>query len=103
KYLINYNWPGNIRELKNLIERLVLLATNGIISKNLLPLTITQPSIKKAFSNTLGQPLDKTVANLEISLISNALNTTNNNKTKAAKLLGLPVSTLRTKMDKYGL
>ncbi len=103
KYLINYNWPGNIRELKNLIERLVLLATNGIISKNLLPLTITQPSIKNAFSNNLGQSLDKTVANLEISLISNALNSTNNNKTKAAKLLGLPVSTLRTKMEKYGL
>ncbi|MCF6182677.1 sigma-54 dependent transcriptional regulator [Lutibacter sp.] len=103
KYLINYNWPGNIRELKNLIERLVLLATNGIISKDLLPLTITQPSIKNAFSNNLGQPLDKTVANLEISLISNALNVTNNNKTKAAKLLGLPISTLRTKMEKYGL
>lgn len=103
KSLINYSWPGNIRELKNLIERLVLLATNGIISKNLLPLTITQPSVKNAFSSNLDQPLDKTVANLEISLISNALNTTNNNKTKAAKLLGLPLSTLRTKMEKYGL
>lgn len=101
--LLHYYWPGNIRELKNLIERLVLLATNGVISKDLLPLTITQPSIKNAFSNTLGQPLDKTVANLEISLISDALNATNNNKTKAAKLLGLPVSTLRTKMDKYSL
>jgi len=101
--LINYSWPGNIRELKNLIERLVLLATNGVISKNILPLSITQPSIKNAFSTNLGQPLDKTVANLEISLISNALNLTNNNKTKAAKLLGLPVSTLRTKMDKYGI
>jgi len=101
--LINYSWPGNIRELKNLIERLVLLATNGIISKKLLPLSITQPSIKDVFSEALGQPLDKTVANLEISLISNALNSTDTNKTKAAKLLGLPISTLRSKMDKYGL
>jgi len=101
--LINYSWPGNVRELKNLMERLVLLATNGIITKNLLPLSLTQPSIKNVISNTLGQPLDKTVANLEISLISNALNSTNNNKSKAAKLLGIPVSTLRTKMDKYKL
>lgn len=101
--LVNYNWPGNIRELKNLMERLILLATNGKITKDLIPLSITQPSIKNAFSTNLGQPLDKTVANLEISLISNALNLTNNNKTKAAKLLSLPVSTLRTKMDKYGI
>jgi len=101
--LVNYSWPGNVRELKNLMERLVLLAINGEITKDLLPLSLTQPSIKNILSNTLGQPLDKTVANLEISLISNALNSTNNNKTKAAKLLGIPLSTLRTKMDKYKL
>jgi len=103
KYLENYNWPGNIRELKNLIERLVLLASEGVISKKILPLTITQPIIKNAFSGNMGQPLDKIVADIEISLISNALDKTNYNKSKAAKLLGLALSTLRTKIEKYGL
>jgi two-component system, NtrC family, response regulator len=101
--LVNYNWPGNVRELKNLMERLILLATNGEITKDLIPLSITQPQIKNLFSKSAKKSLEQTIADVEISLIKNALIKANNNKTKAAKALDLPPSTLRTKMDKYGI
>jgi two-component system, NtrC family, response regulator len=100
--LINYRWPGNVRELKNLIERLVLLATNGEITKNLIPLSITQPHFSNILKNPTSNSLEQTMSEVEISLIKNALSKTNN-KTRAAKFLNIPVSTLRTKMDKYGL
>ena len=101
--LVNYSWPGNVRELKNLMERLVLLATDGKITKDLIPLSITQPQIRNLFSKSAKKSLEQTIADVEISLIKNALIKANNNKTKAAKALDLPPSTLRTKMDKYGI
>jgi len=101
--LVNYSWPGNVRELKNLMERLILLATNGEITKELIPLSITQPQIKNLFAKSSKKSLEQTIADVETSLIKNALIKANNNKTKAAKALDLPPSTLRTKMDKYGI
>ena len=103
--LIHYDWPGNIRELKNLIERLVLLATDGVITKSLLPNSIfTQPlSITNIQTDGLKKPLAETISDVEITLIKNALSKAHNNKAKAAQILGIPPSTLRTKMDKYNL
>lgn len=103
KILVNYNWPGNIRELKNLMERLILLATDGEINTALIPLSIRQPLFSNSLTNLKGKSLEQTISDIEISLIKNALNQSNNNKTKAAEALGLPPSTLRTKMDKYGI
>jgi DNA-binding NtrC family response regulator len=99
--LVNYSWPGNVRELKNLIERLVLLAIDGKITKELLPLSITQPHFSTLLKNPTSASLDQTMAEVEISLIKNALLKANNNKTKAAEILKIPPSTLRTKIDKY--
>jgi two-component system, NtrC family, response regulator len=101
--LVNYSWSGNVRELKNLMERLVLLATNGEITKNLLPLSITQPHFSNILKNPTSNSLDQTMSDVEISLIKNALFRSNNNKTKAAELLNIPPSTLRTKMDKHNI
>jgi two-component system, NtrC family, response regulator len=101
--LVNYSWPGNVRELKNLIERLVLLATNNEITKNLLPLSITRPHFSNILKNPTSNSLDQTMSEVEISLIKNALIKANNNKTKAAELLSIPPSTLRTKMDKHDI
>jgi len=98
--LINYNWPGNVRELKNLMERLILLATNGKITTDLIPLSITQPHFSNILKTTTTNSLEQTMSEVEISLIKNALLRTKN-KTKAAEFLNIPVSTLRTKMDKY--
>jgi len=102
--LINYRWPGNVRELRNIVERLTLLgAADGIIDENKIPLEIRQPPSIDARSSVGVKPLDETVSELEIASIRYALDVCKNNKSKAAELLGLPPSTLRTKMDKYGI
>ena len=103
EFLVNYNWPGNIRELKNLMERLIILATDGNIHRELIPLGIAQPIVSDSSTNLNEKSLDQAVSDIEILLIKNALKNTNNNKTKAAESLGLPTSTLRTKMDKYNI
>jgi DNA-binding NtrC family response regulator len=101
--LVNYDWPGNVRELKNLMERLALLATDGEINKNSIPMSITNPQFKRELNNFSGKSLEKIVSNIEVSFIKNSLDKYNYNKTKVAKELGLPLSTLRSKMDKYNL
>lgn len=102
--LFNYNWPGNVRELRNIVERLALLgAFSGVIDESRIPLEIRQPPSIDARSNVGVKALDESVSELEIASIQYALKLCKNNKTKAAELLGLPASTLRTKMDKYGI
>jgi Nif-specific regulatory protein len=101
--LLNYNWPGNIRELKNIAERLALLAVDGVIDENKMPLEIRQPRYVDMYANIGSKSLDQTLNEIEIASIKSALDKSKNNKTKAAELLGLPVSTLRTKMEKHGI
>jgi DNA-binding NtrC family response regulator len=101
--LLNYHWPGNIRELKNISERLALLATDGIINEGKMPLEIRQPRYIDVYANVGSKSLEQTLNEIEIASIRSALEKCNNNKSKAAELLGLPVSTLRTKIDKHGI
>ncbi len=100
--LLNYDWPGNTRELKNLVERLVILSRNNIIDKSLIPSEITSPN----FANLpveMDKNLVELVRNVEITAIKNALEEASGNKNKAADILGIPISTLRSKMEKYDL
>ncbi|TQV88818.1 sigma-54-dependent transcriptional regulator [Aliikangiella coralliicola] len=90
--LTDYHWPGNIRELSHLIERAVLLTQHKKIEAEDLNL-----SMKKS-SETL--PL-MTLEEAEIHLIELALNKTQKNIPKAAKLLGLTKSSLYRRLDKY--
>jgi len=101
--LINYSWPGNVRELRNLVERLILLTTNGVIDILKIPNEIRTPSIVP-FCNMIGKkPLDTILTEIEIASIKMALEKTRNNKSKAAEMLGIPASTLHTKLSKYKL
>lgn len=101
--LENYPFPGNVRELKNLMERLVLLASaDGVIDVGKLPLEVCSGSAASA-SITLEKPLEQTLAEIEVHTIRAVLTKCGGNKAQAAKLLGLPPSTLRTKMEKYGI
>lgn len=99
--LYNYSWPGNIRELKNIAERLAILAGNNEITPVHIPTEISQIKCTDLSTSIGIKPLDELLSEIEISSIKGALEQTGNNKSKAAKLLGLPTSTLFTRMEKH--
>jgi DNA-binding NtrC family response regulator len=100
--LIKYDYPGNVRELENIIERAVVISRGPVITCEDLPFgsTAGQPG--------QGKPLEPTnlaaaVENLERSLIQAALVQTQHNQSQAARLLGLSERMLRYKLKKYRL
>jgi len=100
--LLTYPWPGNIREMKNVIKRSALFSTTGMITLNDLPAEIrseTRPAQKETFQNTTDL---KSMAELhEKQTIINVLQQTHFNKTRAAKLLNIDRKTLYNKMRLY--
>ena len=98
--LLNYNFPGNTRELKNLCERLVLLSKNNRISAKSLPLYISASEVKLNSENFENKPLNEIMEDIEKNIIENAMNKAGGNKAKAAEILGIPASTLKSKLSK---
>ncbi len=102
KVLKDYAWPGNIRELRNLCERLSILLAGRIIEPENLPREfVSHSSTPKASAFTLpekGIQLDS----LEADLIHQALGRTKGNRSKSARLLGLSRDTLLYRMQKHG-
>jgi DNA-binding NtrC family response regulator len=100
--LKGYSWPGNIRELRNLCERLSILFSGRMIDSLDLPSEFfNQDQGIKVATFTLpenGLQLDR----LEADLINQALSRTKGNRSKSAKLLGLSRDTLLYRMQKYG-
>lgn len=102
--LDNYAWPGNVRELKNLMERLALTAAEDQISATDLPSEYLRPHVFDTDTAPLDEwDLEQIIANTEINLLKAAMLRSGGNKTKAAKLLNIPLSTFRTKAEKHGL
>lgn len=103
--LAAYHWPGNIRELRNVIERCVVLGEEQIISLQQLPSSsIAQPFVERRKATRLilsekGVSLEE----IERDLIGQALKLARGNRTKAAKLLGISYDTLRYQVKKYDL
>lgn len=95
-----YNWPGNIRELKNVIRRAVLLTDSDRIETNNIPEQIVNFNDVKR-KNILSLNLKENIEDLEFKLISKALKQTNNNKSKASELLGIERKTLYSKIEQY--
>ncbi len=100
--LLSYHFPGNVRELENIVERAVILAENEIITKeDLPPLLKGQTEAIPALLKTL--PLPEAVALLEKERLKEAMLNANGVKTRAAELLGISERVLRYKLAKYGL
>jgi len=102
----NYKFPGNVRELENILERATALCENLII--NVEDLHLPQGNEKDANDPIeipigSGVSLEQSLDNLEKQAILQALNKTNNNKTAAAKLLGMSFRSFRYRLKKLGL
>jgi transcriptional regulator with PAS, ATPase and Fis domain len=101
-YLLNYNWPGNIRELEHMIEKgFILTKCNEIIQLESLLNRERKPSNKDIESIPDGIPLKKAVEILEKRRIEKALEINKWNLTKASESLGLTREGLRKKMGRY--
>lgn len=95
--LVHHNWPGNIRELENVIERMLNYVECGLIDLQDLPEEIRQT---EKFSGKTGQSLTgQSMANIEQEAIQTALAVAHGNKSKAAKLLGISRSKLYEKLS----
>jgi two-component system response regulator HydG len=100
-----YSWPGNIREIKNVVKRLVLLSEGNIITKSSLPSEFLNATLNlnNNVSNENIFNLKSVVEQAESETILRALKATNYNKSKCAELLGVDRKTLYNKMNAYGL
>ena len=100
--LLKYDWPGNLRELKNVIKRMVLLTAGNVANLDSLP---DEMKIAVANEVPLDNPSDLKAVNEsnEKTLIAETLNKVKYNKSKAAKLLNIDRKTLYAKMERYGI
>lgn len=109
-----YVWPGNIRELRNVIERICIMKHGPVLLSEYLPPEILgistmpapaigQSGIRSAVSLPVAKGLEEAVADFEKNIISQALKQTKGNVLQTASILKIPRGTLRYKMDKYGL
>lgn len=106
KKLENYTWPGNIRELRNIIERAVVLAKSDTIGPQNIPDDLEGTGIVRKMerqTNSLNSNDDFKLSALEKSAIERALKNVNGNKSLAAKELGISRRTLYRKLDEYKL
>ncbi|MGF9978129.1 sigma-54 interaction domain-containing protein [Viridibacillus arvi] len=108
--LMGYSWPGNIRELKNVVERLVVFSDNGIIKSEDLPIELHVPShtnSKKEESDSLKQfdslPLNLQLQEYEKDILLKELHKADGNKNTCAKNLGITRATLYNRLNKLGI
>ena len=104
--LLSYDWPGNIRELKNVVESTVAITTSSVIMAADLPIHISSlPLDGRSLdrSSLATETLAATREREEISSIKSALNETNNNRTQAARQLGISRASLYKKLNRYDL
>jgi DNA-binding NtrC family response regulator len=99
--LMEHDYPGNIRELENVVERIAALSTAGKIGIDLLPEHIKNPQPKQLVSED-NNPIP-TMDDIEKAYIHWILTQQNGQKQKAAEILGIGRSTLDRKIEKYGL
>jgi DNA-binding NtrC family response regulator len=95
KAMEDYSWPGNIRQLQHMMERLTILAPGGRIDAAAVKQAIEQMDSREGASESL--------ADTETEQIRRVLAATNGNKSRAAKILGIERKTLYRKLERMGL
>jgi two-component system, NtrC family, response regulator PilR len=98
-----YPFPGNVRELENVLERAMALLTGGEISVEDLRLTPAAQETESGAAAREGGPLQDYLDSVEKQAIQSALDKTHFNRTAAAKLLGVTFRSLRYRMERLGL
>ncbi|MEN8145594.1 MAG: sigma 54-interacting transcriptional regulator, partial [Gemmatimonadota bacterium] len=103
--LQGYDWPGNIRQLKNLLERVMIMEESSVIEATHLPEDLGQTKRRGSGDGQLLvlPPEGLRLEDVERELIEQALGRTGGNVTAAASMLGLTRDTLRYRLDKHGL
>lgn len=105
KLLVDYPWPGNIRELKNVLERAIILGNEETLSVDHLPLEVTSRSTSTSsvpMATFRLPPEGVDIEEVEKELIRQALENNDWNQSKAAKKLNLGVDAFRYRMKKFG-
>jgi transcriptional regulator with PAS, ATPase and Fis domain len=100
--LLNYDYPGNVRELENIIEHALIVCQDKIIERNHLPLSL-QDDISSPLPAEEKRPFDREIEFGEKSLILDTLRKYNWNKGKTASALDINRTTLWRKMKKYNI
>ena len=99
--LQSYDWPGNVRELENALERAAILAHDGVITVEHLPVRIMDPAPAPLISER--PPANPTLELIERAYILWVLQAEGGNKARAAEVLGIDPSTLYRKLNRYGV
>ena len=97
RLMANYQWPGNVREVRNLIERLVILGSSDSIEPQHLPVQFAAQARQPVVTESSGDE-PRTLAEVERAYIGQIMQRVESNKSKAAKILGISRQTLRKKL-----
>jgi len=99
---MSHTWPGNIRELRNVLERSAIMSEKDLITRSSLPDAFGKSAGKSPSDlGAIKFPVGTTVDAMERELILQTLSATGNNKTRAAELLGISLKTLHNKLKEY--
>jgi transcriptional regulator with GAF, ATPase, and Fis domain len=105
--LLVHAWPGNVRELRNAIERAVILCQGGLVTREHLPITVARPAAERvalAAPQAADFPVEGVaLETVERELLQKAMTKAGNNKSQAAKLLGLSRGQLYSLLRRHGL
>ena len=108
--LCQARWQGNIRELRNCIESMVVLAPGSVLDESLLPRSVSEdepvfaPQITEKSAGEIEKPVENAldIRDAELKLIEQALEKCGNNRTRAAEMLGISRRTLQRKLAALG-